>query len=146
MTESSVPTAPVLVDTDIFSKVFAGPSGSPDRQRWSSALAGRTVVIAVQTEVELRVWPQLRGWGEARTTALLDQLDSLGTIQVNVPVQDAFVSLTVWARENGHAIGQSDHVADRWIAASALAYDLELASGDGIHDGIRDLVRLDGVP
>ena len=87
----STSTRPVLIDTDVFSKVFVGPSANPHRQRWSAALAGRTVTIAVQTEVELRAWPEMRGWAERRTAALLTQITSLGTIQVTAEVQTNFV-------------------------------------------------------
>jgi predicted nucleic acid-binding protein len=58
---------------------------------------------------------------------------------VGSTVRDAFVDLTVWGHEHGHAIGQPVHVADRWIAASAIAWGLELATTDGIFDGIDGL-------
>jgi predicted nucleic acid-binding protein len=58
---------------------------------------------------------------------------------VGLTVREAYVDLTVWGHEHGHAIGQPVHVADRWIAASAIAWGLVLATTDGIFDGIDGL-------
>jgi predicted nucleic acid-binding protein len=133
---------PVLLDTDVFSKVYVPASRDDVGRAWVAALAGRTVVISVQTAVDLRVWPRLRNWGEQRTAALLERILSVPTIQVNELVQAAFVDLTVWAKGAGHGIGAKDHTADRWIAATALAYGLELAAIDGIYEGIEGLSLL----
>jgi len=67
---------PVLVDTDVFSKVYVPASRDDVGRAWVAALAGRTVVISVQTAVELRVWPRLRNWGRAtnRRSARADRL------------------------------------------------------------------------
>lgn len=133
---------PVLLDTDVFSKVFVQAPRDDIGRAWVAALAGRTVVVAVQTEVELRVWPRLRNWGEQRTAALLERIGSVPTIQVNELVQAEYVGLTVWAKKAAHAIGAKEHAADRWIAATALAHGLDLAAIDGIYDGIERLKRL----
>ena len=53
---------------------------------------------------------------------------------------------TAWAKQNGHAIHQKIHTADRWVAATALAYGLELAATDGIYDGIAGLSLLKPPP
>lgn len=143
MSEVTGPGAgPVLVDTDVFSKVFVQSPRDDVGRSWVAVLAGRTVVITVQTEVELRIWPRLKSWGEQRTAALLERIASVPTIQVNGLVQAAYVDLTVWAKKAGHGIGAKEHTADRWIAATALAYGLELAAIDGIYDGIEGLTRL----
>ncbi len=42
------------------------------------------------------------------------------------------VTVTVEARARGLGIAQSNHVADRWIAACAIAKSIPLLSGDGI--------------
>lgn len=147
MSETGVKAANlVLIDTDVFSKVFVGSASNPQRQKWAAALAGRTVAIAVQTEMELRAWPLLRNWGAAKTDQLHAQIAALGTIQVTHAVQASFVTLTVWAKQSGHAIHDRAHTADRWIAATALAYDLELAAGDGIYDDVEDLRRYPSIP
>lgn len=77
---------------------------------------------------------------------LEQQLESLRTIQVTSAVQAKFIELTVWAKLNGHGIQDKAHTGDRWVAATALAYDLEVAAGDGIYSAVKDLRRLQGVP
>jgi predicted nucleic acid-binding protein len=135
-------TAAVLLDTDVFSRVFLQGNRDDVGRSWARVLEGRTVVIAVQTVVELRVWPRRRSWGEKRTSDLEAMIGSVSTIPVNDRVQAAYVDLTVWAMGAGHGIHAKDHTADRWVAATAMAYDLELAAIDGIYSGIEGLVRL----
>jgi len=136
---------PVLVDTDVFSKVWVIHPRDPFGTAWASALEGRTAVIAVQTAVELRVWPILRSWGDTRTQRLTELVESFPTIQISRDVQDRYVELTAWAKANAHGIQDKAHVGDRWIAATALAHDLELAARDGLYAGISGL-RLHPVP
>ncbi len=138
--------APVLVDTDVFSRVFIAPRRSQQNAQWAAALTGRTITIAVQTAVELRAWPPLRNWGNARTAALYSRIASVGTIQVSPAVQTAYVDLTVWAKVHAHAIHQKVHTADRWIAATAIAHGLEIAAGDSVYESIPQLTRFPGIP
>ena len=123
----------------VFSRAFVPEKRSVDGDAWFALLSGRTVVLAIQTEVELKVWPKLKHWGVPRTLKLLSSIDALGRIEIGEAVREAYVSLTVWGQEHGNAIAQPDHVADRWIAASAMAWGLELTTADGIFDGIDGL-------
>lgn len=98
MSNSPASPAPVLLDTDVFSRVFVGPRQDQLAQQWSGLLSGRTIVIAVQTSVELLAWPRISGWGTTRTAQLVARVASVQTVPVTQEVQDAFVDLTVWAR------------------------------------------------
>jgi predicted nucleic acid-binding protein len=40
----------------------------------------------------------------------------------------------------GHALGQRQHDADRWVAATALRLGLPLVSNDGIFDNVPGLL------
>lgn len=133
------PTGPVLLDTNVFTWVYIAPRKSELSKAWIAKLAGRTVVLAVQTEVEILSGPRLAKWGTSRTEALLAQLIGKVTIPVDENVQGKYVDLTVWAKEAAHPIQQKIHSADRWIAATALAYDLDLATGDGIFEDVNGL-------
>ena len=46
---------------------------------------------------------------------------------------EAFVRITLDCRRSGHALGQKEHVADRWVAATAIAIHLPLLAGDDIY-------------
>jgi predicted nucleic acid-binding protein len=138
--------ARVLVDTDVFTEVYIKHATEPRGTAWTQVLTGRTVVIAVQTEVELRAWPQLFGWNDKRTHALIERVEAVPRIQVADVAQRHYVGLTAWAKHNGHAIHQKVHTADRWVAATALAYGFDLATIDGIYDGIAGLSLLKPPP
>ena len=133
---------PVLLDTDVFSKVYVPTAKDAIGVAWAGVLAGRTVAIAVQTEVELRAWPRLNNWSEKRAAALDARITAVPRIPANELVQAAYIDLTVWAKQEGHGIQAGIHVADRWIAATAMAYGLELAAIDAIYDGVANLSLL----
>lgn len=61
----------VLVDTDVMSAVVlpGAVTGRPTRLggEWIERLTGRSVAIAVQTRVELLIWPLVAWWGPERS-------------------------------------------------------------------------------
>lgn len=141
-TESPV----VLVDTDVMSAVVL-PGAVTGRaiqfgDDWLERLAGLSVAIAVQTRVELLTWPLVARWGPDRSAQLRASVEAVPTVQVSVEVQEAFAQLTAAAQHAGHAIHAKEHTGDRWIAATAIAAGLPLASNDGIFDGVPGLNRL----
>jgi predicted nucleic acid-binding protein len=105
-------------------------------------LVGRSIAIAVQTRAELLIWPELRGWSADRAGRLRDQLDNTPTVPVNDLVVEAFVRITVGCRRSGHALGQREHVGDRWVAATATAISRPLLALDGIYLDVPDLELL----
>jgi predicted nucleic acid-binding protein len=122
----------VLVDTDVWSVLFGNSkSRSPGQMAsWKAQLAGSHVVIAAQTRAE--VLAGARALGERRAGALLAVLDNTETVPVTEPVIQAYADLSYETRDTGHALHQKQHTGDRWIAATAIAYDMELLSGDGV--------------
>ena len=133
--------APVLLDTDVFSKVLIPAQRDAVGKAWASVLTGRTVVIAVPTAVELRAWPRLRGWGEKKASDLEARVGSVTLIAVNDRVQAAFVDLTVWARKAAHGISPRSFGGpmDRRVGHGLRT---RTAAIDGIYAGIGDLKRL----
>ena len=95
--DDAAASRPVLVDTDVFSRVYVTEPRDDDATTWAGALEGRTIVISVQTSVELRVWPILKNWGDKRTQRLTNLISSVPTIQISQDVQDRYVELTAWA-------------------------------------------------
>lgn len=102
---------------------------------------GQRLLIAVQTRVELLSMPLLsrNPWSEARIKELADHVAGLSILQVTDEVQTTFVTLTGSLRSGGHALGDKVHTGDRWIAATALAHGLPIASMDGIFEGVPGL-------
>ena len=143
---SELPSTVVVVDTDAFSKVFVRRTRSADAQAESAALKrrlqGRIVVIATQTRAELKAWPLVKGWGASERARLEELLDGTTTVPVSEDVVDAFVALTVQCQAAGHALARKDHVADRWVAASAVALDRPLLALDRIYENAPGLTLL----
>jgi predicted nucleic acid-binding protein len=121
----------VLLDTDVWSKLFIlKGTVDPRVETWKTALVGRPVVIATQTRAELLQWPELHTWGQPKKDALEAQLNATPTIPVDESVTRAYVRLTVSCKHAGLGLFQKVHCADRWIAATAIAHNLPLLTGD----------------
>lgn len=133
----------VVLDTNVWSHLFA-IKRSPDERvgEWRALVTGRTVVIATQTRAELLAWPLLRDLGERRRSRLMKQLDATPTIPVDEPVIQRFARLTADSRARGDALGQKQHTAERWVAATALAHGAPLLVADSIYSNDPDLELL----
>jgi len=136
---------PVLIDTNVASYMVV--RGGEQRAHWSRILLGQVQAISAQTRAELLVLPLVRAWGDKRTRQLMDAIAELPVVPVTDKVQEEYAELTAWGLSNGHAIGQPPQIGDRWVAATAIAHDLPLASADSDFDGIPRLVRFEsGLP
>ena len=124
----------MVLDTDTYSQLYVRQSATDAaKQALKYALVGRSVAIAVQTRAELLIWAETRGWSADHAGRLREQLDSTPTVPVDELVIEAFVRITVDCRRSGHALGQREHVADRWVAATAIALRRPLLAADGIY-------------
>lgn len=121
----------VVVDTDVWSHLF-GRRGrvSEHVSIWRQVLIGHHVVIAVQTRAEVVSGMRAAGWGASRTDTVMAQLNATSTIPIDEAVIEAYAALYAAASSAGHGIAAKDHVGDRWIAATAIAYGFSLLSGD----------------
>ncbi|MDO5630161.1 MAG: PIN domain-containing protein [Mobilicoccus sp.] len=138
----------VLLDTNAYSALFVTREERALRQghplaAWRVALRGRRVVIAFQTRAELLIGARSAKWGRRTMERLVERLGSTPTIQLTDDVLEAYVALTAEARDRGLGIGGKSHVADRWIAACAIAKSLPLLSGDGIFRNAPSLTLLE---
>jgi predicted nucleic acid-binding protein len=85
---------------------------------------------------EVRYGATRAGWGDLRLRRLGRSLADLEVIQTKERLMERCVELRAWANRFGHAISQKIDEADRWVAATALALDLELVAGDGIFQNV----------
>lgn len=143
---TSLAEGPVVIDTGVFAARFS-PRGAALEFTYRPYIAGRPVVISFVTRAELRFGASLGGWGVQRLSRVDEQLASVETIW---PASDealvqSYATLRTWAVRNGHGIGQKEHEADRWVAATALWLDVPLVAHDAIFrkvDGLRLLTKL----
>ena len=128
----------VVVDTDALSWAL-DPRPTARAEQARSAIEGRTRVVSFVSVSELRYGALRAGWGELRLRRLARSLADLDVIQTEEKLINRCAELRAWAHHNGHPLAQKIHEADRWVASTALALDLELIAGDGIFEGVTDL-------
>lgn len=134
-----------VVDTDAFSLLFVRRgSNDPRTAVWRDLLAGRQVLISFQTRSEALAGAMADGWGELRLAELRAILDRTATIGVDDEVIDAHAALFAECRRVGHALHGERHTGDRWVAACAIAKEVDLLSGDGIYRDAPGLRLLNG--
>lgn len=133
--------SPVVVDTDVWSRLFLRRNDADERvPLWRAVLLGRSLTVAMQTRGELLAGALQGHWGAERLGKLTRQLDRTPTIPVDREVTDTYARLTAELHRSGHALHAKVHTGDRWIAATAVQHGLPLLSGDGIY---RDVEGLD---
>ncbi|MGB2919214.1 MAG: PIN domain-containing protein [Mycobacterium sp.] len=122
-----------LVDSDVFSLLYVRSASMDSRvAEWQEYLGGRRVVVSFQTHAEILAGAYGAGWGQRRTDGLIQILARSPTIHSDADVVEAFAKLTAECMRMGHALHDKVHTGDRWIAACAIAKDIELLAGDGI--------------
>lgn len=137
------PINAVVLDTNIFSQLLVTRPKTPANQdlveSWRAELEGVTSLISFQTRAEVLQGAYAAHWGETRLRALEQILDSTPTIPADTKVIETMAQLFAAARTTGHPIQDKIHTADRWIAASAIAYNLPLFSTDYIFRNVPGL-------
>jgi len=130
-------TTHVVVDTDALSWAL-----NPSHKSYgatNTAIAGRKIVVSFVSITEVRFGALRAGWGEFRQRQLARRLADLDVVQTDSELNERCAQLRSWAASAGHALGQKIHEADRWVATTALALDLELVAGEQIFGGVPDL-------
>lgn len=133
--------ATTVVDTDVFSLIYLRNAAEDPRiPGWREYLTGRRVLISFQTRAEVLTGARGAQWGERRMTRVIDILERTPTIHSDDEVVDAYTVLAVECRRLGHGLHAKEHTGDRWVAACAIAKELELLAGDQIYWGAPSLV------
>ena len=124
---------PIVVDTDVFG--FLLTPESELARRYDPLLAGRPAVLSFQTVAELRFGAARRRWGATRMRRLEAEIGRAAIVHSGTEILGAYVDLRVASERAGHALGQREHDADRWIAATAVRLGIPLVSNDRIFEG-----------
>lgn len=119
----------VVVDTNVFSAVLSKQALA---RRYDQHLSGRRLVISFQTVAEMRYGALRAGWGRDRVNAMERQIAKAAQIPPHDQLADNWATLRAEARAAGHALADKAHMADLWIAATALVLDLPLVTHDSI--------------
>lgn len=134
---SVIGRSPIVIDTDVYGATLVPNSALSTR--YGPLISGRPTFISFQTVAELRYGAVLRGWGPARMRSLEARINQAVTVHSGPELVDTYAQLRASCVRAGHALGQRDHDADRWIAATALRLGIPLVSNDGIFHGVSGL-------
>jgi predicted nucleic acid-binding protein len=124
---------PVVIDTDVFSADLV--PGSKLAERYAPLITGRLAFISFQTVAEMKYGALRRGWGAARMLRLEDKIRRAEVVHTGPELVEIYAQLRVDCVKVGHALGQREHNADRWIAATAVRLRIPLISNDAIFRG-----------
>lgn len=134
------PSTSVVVDTMVVSALLHVGRDPGTAARYRSVIDGRTVVVSFVTVTEMRFGAIKAGWGEIRRRSLERVLGRLVVVQPDDDLMRTCAQLRASCLAAGHALGQKVHEADRWIAATAIALDVGLISGDAVFHNVPGLV------
>lgn len=141
---SEPPARPVVIDTMVASALLRRERRPGEATPYDSLVRGRRLVVSFATVAELRFGALNAGWGGLRMRALSRSLSALTVVEPAGDVVQRWAELRVECSRLGHPLGQKVHDSDRWIAATALARDLELVSDDKVFEAVRGLRLLTG--
>ena len=126
----------------MIASAWLGRTVSSRRVRWTETLERSSWILPFAVVAEMRFGASVAAWGHRRTEALERLVASTEVAPPLAEVIAAYVDLRTWCVREGHGLGAKDHEADRWVAATALAGNIPLASDDGIFVEVRDLILL----
>jgi len=138
---SAVTTAqePVVIDTMVLSALLdTRPSSSGPV--WRAVIGASPAVLSFCTVTEIRYGALRAGWGDLRRARLERDLARFVVVRPDDRLMSICAELRHRCAQRGHSLGQKIHEADRWVAATAIALDVELVSEDAVFndvDGLR---------
>jgi tRNA(fMet)-specific endonuclease VapC len=112
-----------VVDTDIASYIFNWHSSAQD---YVNALRGSVLILSFMSVAELRMGAILAGWGIRRRTLLEQFVQGFEVVYAD----DGLCTLWAALRADERTLGRSLSPQDAWIAATALALDVPLATNN----------------
>jgi len=136
---------PLVVDTGVFGARLS-PRGRSLALSYQPLLEGRAAVISFVTVAELRFGAKLAGWGSSRFQHLEYELGRVDIAWPGEALADVYAELRAWCVKRGHGLGQKDHEADRWVAATAMWLGARVVAHDAIFanvEGLNLLTKLD---
>ena len=123
---------PVVIDTGVVSVIYSGDQRGAS---FETVLQGFTPIVSFQSLEELLFWPVRNGWGERRSSELLQHIERYEVVWPNLEL----VQISARLRNQQERIGRRLNTADAWIAATATLLDCPLATLDDDFSAIPNL-------
>jgi len=130
---------PVVIDTMIAGWLV---NRAKEVNPYRLHITGRQIVVSFVTIAELRYGAIKANWGEPRRQRLEERLASMQVVRPDNDLVNVYARMRAACERAGHGLHAKDHEADRWIAATAIRYELRLISDDRIFENVPDLVHV----
>ena len=88
------------------------------------------------------LWRQTGRVGSGKTAQLEYEIARTEIVWPGPNLVEAYASLRTWCVRTGHGLGQKEHEADRWVAATAIWLQVPLVAHDRIFANVKDLELL----
>ncbi len=88
---------------------------------------------------ELGYGARLAGWGPGKLRRLEYEIARAEVVWPGPHFVETYASLRTWCARTGHGLGQKEHEADRWVAATAIWLQVPLVAHDRIFANVKDL-------
>ena len=111
----------LVVDTDVISYLFKQDTRA---DLYKPHLQGHLLLISPMTRAELEVWALEHSWGLTRREAMRAHLKQF----ILVPFHEALCVKWAEAMDSARRCGHAINIADAWVAAVALQYDVPLVT------------------
>lgn len=140
--------SPILAvaDTVIVSALLVGSQRTREAEllkRYDIHLRGKSLVLSFATVAELRYGAFKGGWSPSRRQIMEDWFSRTATIVMpDNDLVNICADLRDKCRRNAHALSDKIHDSDRWIASTAIRYNIPLISDDGIFRNVPSLTLL----
>jgi tRNA(fMet)-specific endonuclease VapC len=135
-----------VADTVIVSALLVGsqrPREAEFLKRYDVHLRGKSLILSFATVAELRYGALKGGWSPARRQIMEHWFSNTATIVMpDNDLVNICASLRDMCRKNAHGLSDKIHDSDRWIASTAIRYNIPLISDDGIFRDVPGLALL----
>lgn len=124
----------VVVDTDVVSFIFKNDTRGA---LYQPHLDGEFMILSFMTLAELRQWSLRSNWGTARKTDFEKHLRRYSVQHSNNQLCE------IWAEviKRGQHTGKTIAVADAWVAATALLFQIPLVTHNATdYQAVEDLI------
>ena len=81
-------------------------------------------------------------WGPDRLRRLAYEVGRAEIVWPGPHLTEVYATLRAWCVRTGHGLGQKEHEADRWVAATALWLQVPLVAHDRIFANVKNLELL----
>jgi len=129
--------SPVVIDSDVFGSLLV--PGSKLAAIYEPIILGRPAFISFQTAAELHYGVLHQNRSTDRMLKLQARIRQAETVHSGPELTLVYVHLRAACERIGHALGEREHDAHRWIAATAIRLGIPLVSNDEVFKGVPSL-------